>query len=707
MQEQRERGTIGSLPEILEFSHGSTSGNPVVNQPICWNNIPSPVGNRMPNYMLAPNSDVAYVSAINQERQNLSGWSLGEPNFSGSQNEVSRGVQKRENELSSSATAHGGTVLRSAEWQCDPPNVLSLGSVNMNPLFLRSSNSDGLPQNLNLNADLGGNDHQASEFLNLNKSSGSVSEHIQLAGSSNSFLPPSGSGGYLVQENDDRPNCSLDGRRASCKRKALEGSVGQSSMDGSANYLQRTESSLWHVDSGRYNEGTSLSISSPPEQSNPRHCARASDTVSGSMVTGSAEGSRRNFRLRINPPNQQEPTPLTLPSTGNAVRYSSTSTSQQSSRLIPVDHSLDLRSASASDTAIFQSQSTVIRVPPMLQNVQPFGWNESSSSRAITSANAFVSNDRNTVRLGGVSSRSRARNIQEHPLFVPATELRSRNQTTRNLTDVHTNIPGNVRSTATASSSSGVHRLPAPHWGPHPHPHPASRNTRLLPEYVCQSLFSSVAADSGGQNNSLLHSAAPSSDERALPSGAVNHGHHRLNSRSMSWMERQGDGALGIPYPLRTLASAGEGRSRLVVSEIRNVLDLMRRGENIRFEDVMLLNQSVIFGGADLHDRHRDMRLDVDNMSYEELLALEERIGDVSTGLSEEITLNQLKQRKFSPAVGIQQENEPCCVCQEEYNGGEDIGTLDCGHDFHAECIKEWLKHKNLCPICKTTGLAK
>lgn len=35
------------------------------------------------------------------------------------------------------------------------------------------------------------------------------------------------------------------------------------------------------------------------------------------------------------------------------------------------------------------------------------------------------------------------------------------------------------------------------------------------------------------------------------------------------------------------------------------------------FQDVMILDQSVFFGMADIHDRHRDMRVDVDNMSYE------------------------------------------------------------------------------------------
>lgn len=35
------------------------------------------------------------------------------------------------------------------------------------------------------------------------------------------------------------------------------------------------------------------------------------------------------------------------------------------------------------------------------------------------------------------------------------------------------------------------------------------------------------------------------------------------------------------------------------------------------YQDIMILDPSMLFGVADLHDRHRDMRLDVDNMSYE------------------------------------------------------------------------------------------
>lgn len=43
---------------------------------------------------------------------------------------------------------------------------------------------------------------------------------------------------------------------------------------------------------------------------------------------------------------------------------------------------------------------------------------------------------------------------------------------------------------------------------------------------------------------------------------------------------------------------------------------------------------------------------------------MEERIGNVSTGLSEETIVNNLKQQKYSVAVGAKVEAEPCCICQ-------------------------------------------
>ncbi|KAF5185573.1 E3 ubiquitin-protein ligase mbr2-like, partial [Thalictrum thalictroides] len=115
--------------------------------------------------------------------------------------------------------------------------------------------------------------------------------------------------------------------------------------------------------------------------------------------------------------------------------------------------------------------------------------------------------------------------------------------------------------------------------------------------------------------------------------------------------------------------------------------------------------RSLVFGLLDMHDGHGDMRLDDDEMSYEELLALEEHIGNETSGLSEETIMNNLHRvRYLSPRSA---EVEPCCICQEEIVQQEEIGMLDCGHDFHTGCIKRWLMEKNVCPICKTTALVE
>lgn len=710
---QGQRGIIGSLPEILDFDHGSTSGNAIIDQQLCWNNMQNPAENRLADFMLSPSHmNNAYVSSVDHERQDLGGWSLGEPSSSGAQNEANREEQESEHGWSSSASTCAGAGPRLEERRYEPTNILSLDTVNVNPQFVESSHSNAIPQNLNLNAGYvgHGNDNgQVMESSNVFKSGGVENERISPASGSDAFLHPSGSSGYMTEENDGRPGCSLDGRRQSCKRKAVEGHIGQSSMSGSSSFFQCPESSAWPGVPARYDAGSSLSISAPSEQVNPRlglgMRGLPSDSIPDSAIAGRPETSQRNFRLRINPSNQ-ESIPPALFSTGNVVRRSNIPSSHRSSRLLPIDHSLDFRSPAAVESSASQTHPVVIPVPALPQNVQSFRWNESSSSRTGNSSSSITLGDREEA-----SSRSITRNIWEHPMFVPATELRTsvRNPTNRSVPGGNASVPGNVASTSRTGPSSGVHPLSNSTWISHPTP--PSRNSRRLAEYVRRSLFSSAGADSGGQSSthSPLHSGPPgSTEETMISSGVGNQGHHRSYPRSALWMERQGDGLLGIPYPLRTLAAASEGRSRLLVSEqIRNVLDLMRRGESLRFEDVMILDQSVFIGVADIHDRHRDMRLDVDNMSYEELLALEERIGNVSTGLSEETILNRLKQRKYSVAlVETEVETEPCCVCQEEYNNGEDVGTLDCGHDFHTDCIKQWLMHKNWCPVCKTTGLA-
>jgi hypothetical protein len=43
-----------------------------------------------------------------------------------------------------------------------------------------------------------------------------------------------------------------------------------------------------------------------------------------------------------------------------------------------------------------------------------------------------------------------------------------------------------------------------------------------------------------------------------------------------------------------------------------------------------------------------------------------------------------------------------CIICLDEFkNNTNDLINLSCKHRFHTQCLKNWIKHNNKCPICR------
>ncbi|XP_010432861.1 PREDICTED: E3 ubiquitin-protein ligase MBR2-like isoform X2 [Camelina sativa] len=150
------------------------------------------------------------------------------------------------------------------------------------------------------------------------------------------------------------------------------------------------------------------------------------------------------------------------------------------------------------------------------------------------------------------------------------------------------------------------------------------------------------------------------------------------------------------------------------ISEILPELDRIEQDIELNYEDLLIMETGLLLGGLSFHDQHRDMRLDIDNMSYEELLALEERIGTVSTALTEEAiskclktSIYQMKTLSYgsiTKSSSDHKEDAKCSICQEEYTIGDEVGRLHCEHTYHVKCVQEWLRMKSWCPICKATA---
>ncbi|GLT74712.1 hypothetical protein SLA2020_464950 [Shorea laevis] len=316
-------------------------------------------------------------------------------------------------------------------------------------------------------------------------------------------------------------------------------------------------------------------------------------------------------------------------------------------------------------------------------DVVPSGCSSSDSS---SSKRKDVIKRRNSD--GGTSSSSRGKNVS-------GSSWEGRNSSSRHKISVSESrragdwplIRDNaVASVRTRRASNGYGRARLPNQG--------NGNTNCLSSHE-----STITIPQVPQSEVALDLSAPISAEIALSHGSSeNLCNVMLSSPSEAGITRSVMNRDGF----RRYNMDG-------IAEVLLALERIEQDEELTYEQLLVLETSLFLNGLNLYDQHRDMRLDIDNMSYEELLALEERMGTVNTALSEEAlskclrtSIYQLTPEEDAPVdCGGHMDDTKCSICQEEYVVGDELGGLQCEHRYHVTCIHQWLRLKNWCPICK------
>ncbi|KAL0694285.1 hypothetical protein Bca4012_061465 [Brassica carinata] len=526
--------------------------------------------------------------------------------------------------------------------------VHAAGYIRNGPIFLRGSSSNA---DMSLEMD--------SDGYGAQQTSGLVFRHSNFGSSLGSSVQATG-------ESSSGPATSLDGWGSSCKRKALEAAVAAAP---SPTFPETAHAGLSH-----YAASSSLSLATTPSQPSPNHFGGGRAVATNEAAFHSVRNADTSSRpaRRLNPRYPQE-------SVGFSIAHSGGSMQQSLPLNSPFVDPQDVRSSSG------ESQTNLVHLPALTRNIPQFAWDTGMPAQWDT-----------------------PRSNPEQPMFAPpASDMSNPVHDQSIWSFTRGNPASSVDSSFVSRAGPSSAQQLSPAWIP-PQSAPLHNNQLRASELSPWSLFPpSVEPQSTSHGASLpLLPTGPSvsSNEAAMPSSSNSRSHRSRQRRSGLLSERHNE-LLHLRHLGRSLAADSDGRNHLI-SEIRQVLTAMRRGENLRIEDYMVFDPLIFQSMTEMHDRHREMRLDVDNMSYEELLALGERIGDVSTGLREDVILKTMKQHKCtSSSAELHQDVEPCCICQEEYVEGDDLGTLECGHEFHKDCIKQWVMLKNLCPICKTVGL--
>jgi hypothetical protein len=98
-------------------------------------------------------------------------------------------------------------------------------------------------------------------------------------------------------------------------------------------------------------------------------------------------------------------------------------------------------------------------------------------------------------------------------------------------------------------------------------------------------------------------------------------------------------------------------------------------------------------------------------MQQQELISIEEN-KSVPTSLYLKTRIYKLEEPFEKAETGLESiadENDldtACIICFQALADGDRVGALTCDHTFHVDCLKSWLKRRNVCPLCQCPDIA-
>ena len=106
-------------------------------------------------------------------------------------------------------------------------------------------------------------------------------------------------------------------------------------------------------------------------------------------------------------------------------------------------------------------------------------------------------------------------------------------------------------------------------------------------------------------------------------------------------------------------------------------------------------DQDYLEEGEDDDDGNGLAGYNQNGMTYEQLIALDENI--VKKGMTPE------ELESYPITIHSKESDAPsdCNVCISEFEDGESLRRLPCGHKFHKDCVDTWLEANITCPVCK------
>ncbi|XP_021897457.1 E3 ubiquitin-protein ligase MBR2-like [Carica papaya] len=580
----------------------------------------------------------------------------------------------------------------------------------------RGAGSSNFPRDVDMNETPEGNGvsgyHDWGRELSLRPfNSGGLGSAISPSGTP---VISSGIPGYVVEENNVREVLSSDGGRLSRKRGAPEYVLGELFTGDGSTYGQRAgdhpseqlaSNGLAYLNHGRLNStgswnnhlmnashsasstvifGVDLQAASSSPQLNSRLVAGSPLVLGQALGPHQASSAARQMHIferntRLRTENQQDVVPeaSSAQTVGNPIRLS-----YQLDFVHPCDQVLnEISEPQVPANETLAAQLPIVETQNLAKSLQlsqlcdEVTWSGGALSAASPATH---------VTNGGSGVHQEGTQMNQARLTVPSDE-----GTSTNRAEVSPNANkanGNTNTTISSNAASSSRNVSGPSVEVPPAPNNYSQPT--MAEEDVERNTNTVNQPEGrrGGMRGPIPLGAPAVARRT--EAPTSDGNRSSSPPPLRMRAIRGPpGVFDFPPPFQFLTDAE--RRRTAIREVFAMMSGIPYISNSDHEE-------------DEEDYRPEMRLDVDDMNYEELLELEAQIRYINNGLAESIILENLDLRIYH---STSPESEICCICQDDYEEENKIGKLDCGHEFHSSCVTTWLMMNNTCPICKRKGL--
>ena len=183
------------------------------------------------------------------------------------------------------------------------------------------------------------------------------------------------------------------------------------------------------------------------------------------------------------------------------------------------------------------------------------------------------------------------------------------------------------------------------------------------------------------------------------------------SSAESSELNEENANAMG-PTRLRMFEVPGQGA--ILVEDIRPETSLRMSLLQAQYLQEVLLRISSLLDNlhilSQMNERMEDdprlrtilafATLNPDNMSYEQLLMLDELLPR-NQGATKEVISHSTSLQQYKKSDD--HENDSCIICITDFEENDGIRMLPCCHIYHFACVDNWLSRKKTCPMCRSS----